>query len=246
MQSYISAIKTVLENAGIKISEDRCLLSSLARACRVVNDKVRTRLPIQKSLLTMLIAKTQEKFASQPYLSALFLAMFSTAYFGLFRVGELTKSEHVVKALDVHIGVNKQKILFVLRSSKTHGRYMLPQKIKICSTKLKSEPVASLMKGRMFCPYDLLQKYLKLCPQCKTLNEQFFVYTDSSPVNPGQFRSCLKAVLRHLGFDAKLYSSHSFRISRGCNLIKYGLSVETIKHLGRWKSNVVFTYLKNA
>ena len=194
----------------------------------------------------MLIVKTQEKFASQPYLIALFLAMFSTAYFGLFRVGELTKSEHVVKALDVHIGVNKQKILFVLMSSKTHGCYMLLQKIKICSTKLKSEPVASLMKGKTFCLYELLRNYLKLRPQCKTLKEQFFVYTDSSPVNPGQFRSCLKAVLRDSSFDAKLYSSHSFRIGRGCDLIKYGLLVETIKHLGRWKSNVVFTYLKNA
>ena len=52
---------------------------------------------------------------------ALYMALFSTAYFGLFRVGELTASKHVVKAVNVRIGQNKNKILFILDSSKMHG-----------------------------------------------------------------------------------------------------------------------------
>ena len=53
--SYISAIKAVLEMSGIEICEDRCLLSSLSCACKLVNDCVRTQLPIQKSLLNTLL-----------------------------------------------------------------------------------------------------------------------------------------------------------------------------------------------
>ena len=48
------------------------------------------------------------------------MALFATAYYGLFRVGEITDSQHAVKACDVHIGVNKRKLLFILRTSKTH------------------------------------------------------------------------------------------------------------------------------
>ena len=46
IRSYVSAIKAVLENIGIEVNTDRCLLSSLARVYRLVNDKVPTRLLI--------------------------------------------------------------------------------------------------------------------------------------------------------------------------------------------------------
>ena len=67
----------------------------------------------------------------QPYLVKMYRALFVTAYFGLFRVGELTKSQHMVRACDVHIGTNKRKLMFILRSSKTHGEGDKPQVIKI-------------------------------------------------------------------------------------------------------------------
>ena len=48
VKSYISAIKAVLESIGIQVNTDQCLLSSLTRACKLVNDKVRIQMPIQK------------------------------------------------------------------------------------------------------------------------------------------------------------------------------------------------------
>ena len=165
VKCYISAIKAVLENAGIEVNADHCLLSSLTRTCKMVNDNVRTRLPIQKSLLVVLLAKVEIKFATQPYLNALFQAIFSTAYFGLFRVGEFTSSPHAVKVIDVHIGINKQKILFILRSSKTHSRSSPPQKIKISTTELKTPIHKKLCKNNCkYCPYKLLHNYLRIRP----------------------------------------------------------------------------------
>ena len=40
VKSYISAIKAVLYNGGVKICEDTTLLSSLTKACNLKNDTV--------------------------------------------------------------------------------------------------------------------------------------------------------------------------------------------------------------
>ena len=76
------------------------LILSLMKACRITNDRVRTRLPIQKGFLTVILNKASEMFHDQPYLASLYMALMSTAYFGLFRVSELTKGQHPVLAKD--------------------------------------------------------------------------------------------------------------------------------------------------
>ena len=38
------------------------------------------------------------------------------------RIGELTEGPHVVKVTNVHAGINKDKIMIKLYSSKTHGK----------------------------------------------------------------------------------------------------------------------------
>ena len=91
VRSYVSAIKGVLKDDGIHVNEDRCLLNSLIKACKYHNDHVRTHLPINKQLLQLILKTIDQIFVSQPYLSIMYQALMSTAYFGLFRVGELTE-----------------------------------------------------------------------------------------------------------------------------------------------------------
>ena len=183
IKSYLSAIKAVLKDNDIIIDQDQFLLSSLTRACRLRNDKVQQRLPIQKGLLLLLLRRVQDYFETQPFLATMYKALFSTAYFGLFRVGELTMtfSQHAVLAQDVHIASNQYKILFVLRTSKTHGLGHKPQKLKISSKPLCSETTVKL-EGETFCPYDLLKKYLRIRGTYRTFNEQIFVFSDTLPV----------------------------------------------------------------
>ena len=73
---------------------------------------------------------------SQQYLNKLYKAVFSAAYYGLLRIGELTFSQHCLLARNVHIGKNKEKLLFIFNSSKTHSKGQKPQLIKIASTPL--------------------------------------------------------------------------------------------------------------
>ena len=87
----------------------------------------------------LIVSDALKVYSDQPYLFILFKAMIMTAYFGLFCIGEITDSDHVIKAKDVHVGVNKDKLLFVLRSSKTHGKGIKPQQIRIAVEKTKKE-----------------------------------------------------------------------------------------------------------
>ena len=85
----------------------------------------------------MILFETQRIFhaKNQPYLDLLYKTIFSICYYGLMHIGEVTHSQHVLKAKDVHLAKNKDKLLLVLYSSKTHDEGSRPQKIKITSNK---------------------------------------------------------------------------------------------------------------
>ena len=249
IKSYISAIKSVLKDNEILIHEDTYLLSSLTRACRLRNDRVKTRLPIGKDVLHVILQKIEDHFLEegQMYLKLLYTTMICTAFYGMFRIGELASGSHPVLIDDVFVGTNKRKFLFVLRSSKTHDRSSKPQEVKI-KVNNKRNPRSDrirVMRNQKWCPFKLLGSYSKTRPKSKSSTEPFFVHLDRSPVKPSQLREVLRMALKMGGFNPCLYGFHSLRAGRSVYLVKKGVPVEIIKRLGRWKSNVIFTYLKN-
>ena len=114
IRSYVSAIRAILLEDNYELNDNKSLISSLTRACRLHFDRVQLRLPIHQKLLNTLLHKVEILYDQQPYLSVLYRAIMSTAYFGMFRIGELTSGNHPVLAQDVHVGDNKNKMLFVL------------------------------------------------------------------------------------------------------------------------------------
>ena len=247
IRSYISAIRSVLLEDGVQLSENKFLLSSLTRACRFVNDKVRTRLPIYKEVLMVLLQQVEHDFLqnNQVYLAVLYKAIFATAYYGLFRIGELATGTHPIMAADVHIGDNKNKLLFILRTSKTHWRDQKPQTVKINSARIvtKKNKIEPMPK---YCPFQLLRDYLSARQTYRRRDEPFFVFLDRTPVPSNLVRTVLKSTLQSAGFDQRLYNFQSFRIGRASDLVlRYKVKVDVLKKLGRWKSNIVYEYLRN-
>ena len=134
LKSYFSAIKHVLKQDGYQWDDKKAILSSLVRGCKLENDQLKIRLPIKKGLLEQLLFELGRHFngdSPQPYLEILYKAMFGLAYYGMLRVGEITDSPHTIKAGDIHVGHNKDKLMLVLYTSNTHGTDSDPQKIKI-------------------------------------------------------------------------------------------------------------------
>ena len=240
VKSYVSAIKAVLKADNIDINKNRYILDSLTKACRFQNDKVRTRLPIRKSLLRLIIDKIDVVFeGEQEYLTNMYKCLFSTAYYGLFRVGELTFSENVLRACDVQIADNKMKMKFILRSSKTHWKDEKPQTIKITNFDIGNT-------SQKYCPFHILDTYIKC--RCRIVNdeEQFFIFRDRSPVQPHHMRDMLRKTLDACGLNPMYYSCHSTCAGRVVDLVELmKIPVSTVKILGRWKSNIIYQYLKN-
>ena len=175
----------------------------------------------------------------------LYAAIFMAVYFGMLRIGEVTQGPHVLLAQNVHMGENKNKILFILRSLKMHCKGDTPQTIKISGMSKKGTTKENLSSfPQQFCPFMILKKYVEICPYAVTQDEQFFVFSDNSPVKPDHVRNHLRLMLKRKGYKEYLYSFHGICTGRAGDLLKLGIPVENIKKLGRWKSNAVFRYLK--
>ena len=212
VKTYLSAIKGVLVENNIRIQEDRFLLMSLTRACKIKNDICTVRLPIRKNLFNAIIKKIEQYFGSeevnQPYLQRLYMAVFTATYYGLLCIGEVTQSPHAVLAKDVFIRVNKNKMLFLLRSSKTHGQGAKPQLVKIAQQTPKK---VGRNKWENKDPFEILNNYLLVRPDALNKNEQFFVFADNSPLKPEHMRSILTKMILLLNLNPRLYCVHGMR-----------------------------------
>lgn len=235
IETYMSAIKYKLIHDGYPLNEDRVKLQSIVRSSRIKNRKVHNRMPINRRILKNLIDAIGTKFHNQPYLAALYKCMFTLAYFGLLRVGEMVKGTHPILAGDVHASRNKNpKIQLVLRSSKTHGLGDRPQIIRI-PNKVDEAEIYKL-RGTKYCPFTILDDYLKLRGNYQDEGDQFFVFRSGDPVKDGHFRRTLKSLISVAGYQNEFYSSHSFRSGRADDLRQGGVEILTIQKIGRWKS----------
>ena len=167
----------------------------------------------------------------------MYMSLFLVGYFGMFRIGELTSGTHPALAKDIFLANNKDKLLILLHTSKTHNRGRLPQKIKI-------EGSVNVGNDDNFNPYTCTRKYLRLRGDYSDNNDPLYVFSDGSPVRPFHVRRLLKYLLKEAGLNNQLYDTHSLRIGRATELSKSEVDIEIIKQVGRWRSNAVYNYLK--
>ena len=242
IKSYISAIKrTLIDGIDYEWCDNQVLFNSLTRACRLINDKVTTRLPIDCVLLEFLLFEIERIFPTQPYLKTMYQTMFALGYYGLMRIGELTWSPHVMKACNVYTASNKEKILIILYTSKTHGQESYPQQIKITSN---AEERTGKYKQRHFRLFKLMQRFRVMRGETyESPTEPFFIFRDGTPVTAAHARAVLKTAITALDLDCSLYNTHSLRIGRSCDLIKYGYHIEEVKRMGRWRSSCIYKYI---
>ena len=241
IRSYISAIKRILTDDRYLWDDRKILLTTLTKACKVINDRVKTRLPIRFGLLDILLFEVERKFQNQYYPEIMYKTIFLLSYYGLFRIGELATGAHPVKACNVHIAGNKDKMLFILRTSKTHGEESEPQQIKITASENEEQKFK-----KNFCPFRISREYLAIRGNYADMEDPFFVFSDNLPVKPYHVRKVLRSVLSSIDLNPSMYDTHSFRIGRASDLVlKYGKSLEQVRLAGRWKSNYVYRYIKN-
>ena len=242
IKSYVSAIKDVLTADDYTWDNEKLKISSLISSCQSKNDRIINKFPIQIGLLEILLYETERKLSNQPFLEILYKNIFCFLYYGLCRIGEVTSGNHPIKAKDVYVSLENEKILLILYTSKTHGKHTRPQSIKISSTK---RTLHRNSKQPVFDPFKLAREYQAIRGGYIEDDDPYFVFSDNSPVKPRHVRKLLKELLECLNLNSNNYGTHSFRTGRATDLFKNGQSVETIKKWGRWKSNAVYRYLRD-
>ena len=245
IKSYVSAIKKLLVIDGYITGEImRCYWHLSPGHVDLINDRVHHRLPIFCSFMEMILFEIERAFGknSQFYLETMYKAIFLLSYYGMMRIGEVTASPHVLKAKNVHLATNKDKLLVLLYSSKTHNEGQRPQKIKITSN--RSDKTGQYLR-RHFCPFKTLRQFIAMRGNYLSETEPFFIFRDRQAVKPAQANLVLKNMIHNLGLEDKYYSMHSFRIGRTSDLIKFGCPIDEVQRMGCWRSNAVFRYIRN-
>lgn len=199
----------------------------------------------------VLLDQLDKTFQDQPYLRALYRAMFTAGYYGLLRVGEMCTGDHPILAKDVLTDDRKQKHYFILRTSKTHNLRDKTQKVIIPSLSEEEEGKLydrSTRKGN-YEPFKLIQEFIDFRLQrIKITRRQdpFFVFSNKQPVTPVQLRRVLKKTLETKQYKPSSYDVHSFRGGRCEDLRRLKFSTERIRREGRWseKSRAIFAYFQ--
>ena len=132
----------------------------------------------------------------------------------------------------------KDKIMLVLHTSKTHGKNNKPQKITITGN-------GNVKEKRNFCPFELTKEYIDVRGSYCQDSDPFFIFRDGSVLKPIHVRKTLRNILERLNLNPALYDTHSFRIGKASDMLKFGYSLAEIRQKGRWASNAVYKYLRN-
>ena len=203
--SYLLAIGFVHKMRGFhnpaKAFIIQKLLTSLSR--RKLCDE---RLPISKPILHDLINSLQHTNSSAAQ-HILFSAMFLTAFYGFFRIGELA-----AKSLCSTV-VQYENLRLLSSGGKIHSTKITIRNFKHTTTNRSFDIVITGDDCSPYCPVAFLLQY------CKIRGDQpgpLFCQSDNQPISVNQFYSELRCCLAFCGLDPRHYKSHSFRIGAAC------------------------------
>ena len=188
------------------------------------------RLPITQFVLARIL-ESIPKLYSVPYHVVLLQALFSAAFYGLFRIGELTvQNTGVVSLLSKNVTVSSDRIVFSI------------SKFKNNKSNQSFDVVINKQDTNVWCPVKLILKFVSLRG---SQAGPFFCFANMQQVNRNFFTTRLSRCLQFCGFDTKLYKSHSFRIGGASYLVSIGYNDLQIKLMGRWESDCFIRYIRN-
>ena len=122
-KSYLSAIAFQCKLKSVEDVTKHFVIKKLLDGMERTGSKKMVRLPITISMLNSIVPKLSAVCINS-YESLLFVAAFTLAFFGFFRVGELTitKPEYIDKVVainDVVLSADHSNLVILLRFSKT-------------------------------------------------------------------------------------------------------------------------------
>ena len=229
--SYVTAISYIHRISLFPDPTNNTLIQRLLAGANKLSPSHDARLPITLIMLQRL-SRALDKTVSSYYNRLLYRAMFVSAFFGLFRIGELTTDVKGVVALcSDQIEISRTHVQITIRHFKHND---------------KREPMDLILPKQdddLICPVQCLLEYLKLRGESKG---PLFCFPGGKVVSRDLFARILKETLIFCGINIKLYKAHSFRIGAASWYASRGCSDAQIRMLGRWKSDAFKRYIRCA
>jgi len=236
VELYTAAISFQCKIQNLQDTTKHFLVNKALMGLKRVGKDKKVRLPITINILQGILTKLPAVCLNH-FETTLFASAFVCAFFGFFRVGEITaagrKDPHIDRVLsiqDLQWSHNSDILVIHIRCSKTD------QSGQGAFIKLAKQ------HNPMLCPVTTLKHYLAIRP---TGAGPIFQHFDRTPLTRHQFSAVLKKALLRLSPELKNFSSHSFRLGAASSAAQWGWSVESIKASGRWSSDAYKGYVQS-
>ena len=199
---------------------DSFLIRNMLEGYKRLYSRKDGRAPITRDILKK-ICNALPAVCKTTYECQLFTAVYSLAYFGLFRVSELVftvneLSDCPLRIDDIKCDEHSRALRVSLRKSKTSKR---PITLRI--------PSDSQLD---ICCVVAIKKYLAIRPRVTGL---LFIHKTLAPLTRNQFSAILAKSVRTLQLPESNFKSHSFRIGRATDLSVMGVPDSDIQKMGR-------------
>ena len=234
--SYLSALGYIHKLRGFPDPTKTFLIRKLLNA-QNRKSSADIRLPITQPVLHELVRSLRHTNSSA-YHRSHFTAMFMTAFYGFFRVGEIaTKGKSLTHSV-VQFGL----LHFITRDDRVQAAKFTITDFKHDTANRPFDIVNEREESQPFCPVDMLLQY---CAARGNKTGPLFCHSDCRAVSFGQFTTELQRCLTFCGLDTNRYKPHGFRIGTASHPAEKGFTDAQISALGRWKYDVFKIYLRS-
>ena len=228
--SYVSAIAYVHKLIGFRDPTSANIVQKLIAGATKVYAPKPSRLPITIVILHRIILGIEEIIPNH-YHKILLKAMFTTSFFGLMRIGEVTMSKHKTIPLllsQLQLTID-QAVITITQFKHNKGNKPVPIPLQ-------------RMEEHEICPVYNLSQYLLLRGREPG---PLFAFPGPTPVPRAFFSKQLALLITLAGYDVKRYQAHSFRIGGASYYAEKGYTDAQLRLLGRWGSNAFIRYIRN-
>jgi len=233
-QCYLSAISYKCKILGCSDETTGFIVAKVIQGMRRTSGKRDTRLPITPYILQRIVF-TLPYICLNSFELKLFKATYTLAFWGLFRIGELTVSSskgrlatHTLLNTDVYFKSDTEELVINLRSSKTDQFN-------------KGSTIVIPKASDISCAVISMREYLQIRPR---VDGPLFCHFNGEPLTRYQFSAILIKTLNLAGVGGGNYKAHSFRIGAATALSMAGYSDDKVKEVGRWKSTAFKSYVR--
>ena len=240
IKTYLSAIRHLQISAGLPAPEVTSMpkLSLVERGIRRLksSEPGRTRLPITPGILRQLRALWSCRASEVDYI--MIWAACCTAFFGFFRMGEITAPSPY--------SFNQDSQLTIADVAVDDSSNPMVLRIRLKRTKTQQFKAVDIYLGRTnddLCPVAALLAYIAV--RGMSAGPLFF-FQDGRYLTKESFISWVRSALDTLGINSAEYAGHSFRIGAATTAAEQGIEDSVIKMLGRWESSAYQVYIQTS